>query len=78
MGKTIFTLTVPSIDYKKIPSPYWVTNKLNKNTIKNSSIKIIKPKNEFDLLLEKELKIFENKINNKEETKILQKRLSDL
>jgi len=41
-------------------------------------IKNTKPKSEFDLLLEKELKIFNNKINNKEETKILQKRLSDL
>jgi len=69
-----------SINYKKIPSPYWTTSKLNKNIVKNDLVKIknTKPKSEFDLLLEKELKIFNNKINNKEETKILQKRLSDL
>jgi hypothetical protein len=67
-----------SINYKKIYSPYWVTGKLDKNIIKHNSSKKTKIKTEFDLLLEKELEIFQNKINNNKQTRILQKRLSDL
>jgi len=68
-----------TINYKKIKAPYWTTYKLNlAKKYKQVSKKIIKPKTEFEKLLEKELKIFETKLKNSSDTKILQERLSDL
>lgn len=69
-----------SIDYKKISAPYWVTNRLNKNNTKKqvNAINKIKQKTEFEIFLEKELKIFNKKIKAEDEIKNLQKKLSDL
>jgi len=66
-----------SINYKKIPSPYWATSRLKANNYqKYNSKKSIKT--EFELLLDKELKIFQKKVETIEEIKILEEKLSDL
>ena len=69
-----------SIDYKKIPSPYWATSKLKINSSKKEKKVIIKTKQKtkFEIFLEEELQIFNKKVEAKEEIKILQEKLSDL
>ena len=70
-----------NINYKKIPAPYWAIPKTKKtrkiNYLYNK--KVIKPiKSQFEINLEKELKIFNKKIENSKETKILQEKLKNL
>ena len=66
-----------TINIKKIPAPYWTTYKLKlQKYFKKKHIK--KQKTKFEKLLEKELEIFNHKLKDKNDTKELQKRLSDL
>jgi hypothetical protein len=69
-----------SINYKKISAPYWATSRLRKNKYSTTykTIKKVKQKSQFEILLEKELKIFEKKVETKEEIEKLQEKLSDL
>lgn len=66
-----------TIDYKKIPAPYWATSSLNKNKVTINTV-VKQEKSEFELFLEKELTIFNKKVENKEEVQKLQEKLSDL
>ncbi len=81
-----------SIDYNNIKSPYWTIHKLSQKTenIKNkwksninsikktSKIEPIKQKSEFEIFLEKELKIFEKKISTEKQVALIQESLSDM
>jgi len=52
--------------------------KIPLNSVKKIIKNTVKQKTEFELLLEKELKIFEKKVETEDEVKILQEKLSDL
>ena len=66
-----------TINYKKIPAPYWTTYKL-KLQKRFFSQKIKKQKTKFDIFIEKELEFFNSKLKNSNDTKKLQEILSDL
>ena len=69
----------PSINYKKIPSPTWAIPKTKQSPHSVSpKRRELATKSEFELKLESELKIFNKKIDTKEETKILQEKLTNL
>jgi len=67
-----------TLNYKKIPDPTWAIpkTKQTKNYIKKYTKKIVK--SEFEINLEKELKIFNKKITKETETKKLQEILTKL
>jgi hypothetical protein len=67
-----------TINYNKIPAPYWTTYKLKIQKKFFSRKKIKKQKTKFEIFLEKELEIFNSKLKNKKDTKRLQEILSDL
>ncbi len=66
-----------TLNYKEIPSPIWAIPKTKQNSIYQKIKNIIK-KTDFELMLEKELKIFSKKIENTDQTKILQEKLINL
>jgi hypothetical protein len=66
-----------TINYKKIPAPYWTTYKL-KLQKKFFPKKVKKQKTKFEIFLEKELNFFNSKLKDTKDTKQLQEILSDL